>query len=103
MSTVGEPDTTDDCHSATWLSAERRDLDEQLAVGFFQAVLIRQGPIVAVADEHHRLPVQLVGEEHPEPANESDVAGTAAAYSAGSAAVDTYCAMNRAKLLAVNV
>src|SRR3954465_15871994 len=39
------------------------ELHEKLAVHFLEAVLRRQHPIVAVADEHDRLPVQLVREQ----------------------------------------
>src|SRR3954464_15376660 len=41
-----------------------RELDEELTVDLLEAVLRRQHPIVAVADEHDRLPVQLVREQH---------------------------------------
>src|SRR6185369_9805491 len=41
-----------------------RHLEEQLAAGALQAVSsLLQGPFVAVAEEEHGLPVQLVGEE----------------------------------------
>ena len=41
-----------------------RELDEELTVDLLEAVLARQHPIVGVADEHDRLPVQLIREQH---------------------------------------
>src|SRR3982751_2513514 len=40
-----------------------RELDEELTVDLLEAVVGRQHPIVAVADEHDRLPVQLIREQ----------------------------------------
>src|SRR5262245_43273188 len=39
------------------------EFDEHLAIEPFETVGVRQLAIVAVAEEHHRLPIQLVGKE----------------------------------------
>ena len=41
-----------------------RELDEELTVDLFEAILRGQHAVVAIADEHDRLPVQLVREQH---------------------------------------
>ncbi|MNC92133.1 hypothetical protein D3C83_85050 [compost metagenome] len=41
-----------------------RELDEELPAGLLEPVRGRQRPIVAVPDEHDRLPIQLVRQQH---------------------------------------
>src|SRR5258707_14562996 len=47
-----------------WLSLERiGELHEELSIARLEAARVRQRAVVAVADEHHRLPIELVGEK----------------------------------------
>ena len=46
------------------LTLERvRKLHEELAIELFETIALRQLAVVAVADEHHRLPVEFVGQQ----------------------------------------